>query len=159
MNNSHEPDERALTEAARRQLEDDYREAPDERPMGPVGNPPSGQDAQRAAEAGLSEASMPGHGPTMDDATPETLMPDDGRRSAAEARNNAPAADSDLTEVDGSDIGAGGGLDEAELGRAQPLDGKPWNGDPEQPLESRTPTDKALSAPASNEPDHPSPDS
>lgn len=84
----HEPDEQALTDAARRQVEEDNREAPDDRPMGPIGNIPSrAESAERAGEAGLTEASMPGQGPTADEATPETLNPDDGSRSA---RKRAP---------------------------------------------------------------------
>ena len=85
-NDQHEPDELALTEAARRQAEADNREAPYDRPMGPIGNIPSrSESAKRAGEAGLTEASQPGQGPTADDATPETLNPDDGARSAVEA--------------------------------------------------------------------------
>lgn len=153
-NDQHEPDEQALTEAARRQVEADNREAPDDQPMGPVGNvPTSAESAQRASEAGLTEASMPGQGPTADDATPETLTPDDGSRSAEEAATPANAADNELTEV--GEAGAGGryGLDEAELGRVKPLDGKPWDGDPNEPLEPETTADEDLTARRSSEPD------
>ena len=59
---------------------------PEDEPMGPIGKVPTEDEAiDRAAEAGLTEASQPGEGPTMDDATPETLMPDDGARSPSEA--------------------------------------------------------------------------
>lgn len=156
MNDAHEPDEKALTEAARRKVEEDNREAPDDRPMGPVGNlPPRHESSQRAAEGGLTEAALPGHGPTADDASPETLMPDDGRRSAAEAGGSPQAADTDLTEVGRGEIGGGGGLDEAELGRAQPLDGKPWDGDRSERLQPATSADATLSAPTGTEPDEP----
>ncbi len=154
-NDQHEPDERALTEAARRQAEADNREAPDDRPMGPVGNiPTSAESARRAGEAGLTEASMPGQGPTADDATPETLLPDDGSRSAEEAATPSTAADSELTEVDQAGAGGGYGLDEAELGRTIPLDGKPWDGDPDEALEPETAADHNLTAPRSREPDN-----
>lgn len=102
--------------------------APDDQPMGPIGNVPGGQEAiDRAADGGLTEASQPGEGPTMDDATPETLQPEDGARSPREAGGSNTPADQDLSNVEENEIGAGGGLDEAELGRVRPLDGKPWN--------------------------------
>lgn len=151
----HEPDERALTEAARRRVEEDYREAPDDRPMGPVGNVPSrAESAERAEEGGLTEASMPGHGPTADDATPETLNPDDGSRSAKEASTPDTALDTELTEVGKAGAGGRYGLDEAELGRVKPLDGKPWDGDPTDPLEPETATDRNLTADPASEPDN-----
>src|SRR5690554_3535146 len=150
----HQPDERALTEAARRQAEADNREAPGDRPMGPVGNPPTrAESAKRAGEAGLTEASIPGQGPTADDATPETLNPDDGSRSAEEAGSSATAADSELTEVGKAGAGGRYGPDEAELGRSRPLDGKPWDGDPDEPLLPETAADEDLTAQRSSEPD------
>ena len=154
-NDQHEPDEQALTEAARRQVEADNREAPGDRPMGPVGNIPTRAESEkRAGEAGLTEASMPGQGPTADDATPETLTPDDGSRSAEEAGIAANAADSELTEVGKAGAGGRYGLDEAELGRAKPLDGKPWDGDPDEPLEPETAADENLTARPGSEPDN-----
>lgn len=155
MNDSHEPDEKMLTDAVRRQLEADNREAAaDDSPMGPVGNVPSRRESdQRAAEGGLTEAARPGQGPTADDATPETLMPEDGSRSPAEANISDSAADTELTEVGGGAIGGGRGLDEAELGRARPLDGRPWDGDPDEPLEPATAVDESLVTPAPDEPD------
>ena len=153
-NDQHEPDEQALTEAARRQAEADNREAPDDRPMGPVGNVPTRtESARRAGEAGLTEASMPGQGPTADDATPETLNPDDCSRSAEEAGVPANAADTELTEVGKAGVGGRYGLDEAELGRTRPLDGKPWDGDPDEPLLPETAADENLTAQRSSEPD------
>lgn len=65
-----------------------------------------------------------GFDPTDDDLEPETLIPEDGARSANEPGANHPA-DWDLSVVDQSDIGGGNGLDEAELARRDPLDGKP----------------------------------
>ena len=105
---------------------------PEDEPMGPIGKVLSEDEAiDRAAEAGLTEASQPGEGPTMDDATPETLLPDDGARSPREAGQGEGPADQDFSVVDGDEIGAGGGLDEEELARAKPLDGKPWDGEAE----------------------------
>ena len=155
MNDSHEPDEKMLTDAVRRQVEADNREsAADDSPMGPVGNVPSRQEShQRAAEGGLTEAARPGQGPTADDAAPETLLPDDGSRSPAEAVIEDGAADTELTEVGRGDIGGGRGLDEAELGRARPLDGKPWDGNPGEPLEPATAVDNNLATPPLDESD------
>jgi hypothetical protein len=104
-------------------------EFPERGPMAPVEEQLGERQAvERAAEAGLTEASNPGGGPTMDDATPETLMPEDGSRSPLEAGEGGPA-DLELTTVDEREAGLGGGLDEAELGREKPLDGKPWDGE------------------------------
>ncbi|AZC26065.1 MULTISPECIES: serine kinase/phosphatase [Pseudomonas] len=63
-------------------------------------------------------------GSTDDDLSPEILIPEDGARSAWEQGANKPA-DWDLSIVDERDIGGGVGLDEAELARRKPLDGKP----------------------------------
>src|SRR5690554_3006453 len=150
----HEPDEQFLTESARRQVEQDYRDAPTDSPMGPIGEVPSRHEAgDRSAEAGLTEAARPGQGPTADDAAPETLLPDDGSRSPAEAVIEDGAADTELTEAGRGDIGGGRGLDEAELGRARPLDGKPWDGNPDEPLEPATAVDNNLATPPLDESD------
>lgn len=79
---------------------------------------------QRVREAGLTGASTPDHHPTDDDLDPEILIREDGARSAEEEGEDNPA-DFDLTVVNEDDIGGGDGLDEAELGRLDPLDGKP----------------------------------
>lgn len=84
------------------------------------------QSPERAQEAGLTGASHPGNGPTADDMTPETLLPEDGARSPSEAGAGSPA-DSTLRRVGEQEIGGGQGLDEVELGRKRPLDGKPWS--------------------------------
>ena len=151
----HEPDEQFLTESARRQVEQDNREsAADDSPMGPIGEVPSRHEAgDRSAEAGLTEAAIPGQGPTADDATPETLMPDDGARSPQERGPVEPAADTELEEVPANRIGAGKGLDEAELARRKPLDGKPWDGNPDEPLEPATAVDNNLATPPLDESD------
>lgn len=56
------------------------------------------------------------------------LSPDD-----PEAQDSFPVSgpeeNDDLRMVDADEIGAGAGLDEAELARVDPLDGKPWDGD------------------------------
>ncbi|MFJ7140415.1 serine kinase/phosphatase [Pseudomonas protegens] len=71
-----------------------------------------------------SSASLTSDGSSDDDLSPETLIREDGARSAREAGADKPA-DWDLSIVDGADIGGGTGLDEAELAHRDPLDGKP----------------------------------
>jgi hypothetical protein len=78
---------------------------------------------QRAREAGMTGGSTADHEPTDDDMSPETLMPDDGARDANEA-GDGDQADWDLSIVDEDEIGGGNGLDEAELARRDPMDGK-----------------------------------
>jgi hypothetical protein len=80
--------------------------------------------------AGLTEASQPGEGPTNDDLTQETLILEDGARSPHEPQQgNVEPADKTLSIVRDDEIGAGSGLDEAELARAEPLNrGKTNNG-------------------------------
>lgn len=63
-------------------------------------------------------------GSTDDDLSPETLIREDGARSARETGCGKPA-DWDLSIVEEAQIGGGNGLDEAELARRDPLDGKP----------------------------------
>jgi hypothetical protein len=79
---------------------------------------------ERVREAGLTGASTEDHHSTDDDLAPEVLIREDGARSPEEEGDDTPA-DFDLTVVDEDDIGGGDGLDEAELGRLDPLDGKP----------------------------------
>lgn len=79
---------------------------------------------QRVREAGLTGASTADHHSTDDDLSPETLIHEDGARSASEP-GSGKASDWDLSVVDEDDIGGGDGLDEAELARRDPLDGKP----------------------------------
>jgi hypothetical protein len=78
---------------------------------------------RRVREAGLTGASTGDHQPTDDDLSPETLIREDGARDAHEAGNDS-RADWDLSIVDRDDIGGGNGLDEAELARRDPMDGK-----------------------------------
>jgi hypothetical protein len=78
---------------------------------------------QRVRKAGLTGASTGDHQPTDDDLSPETLIREDGARDAREAGNNN-RADWDLSVVDEDDIGGGDGLDEAEMARRDPMDGK-----------------------------------
>lgn len=88
------------------------------------------QPPRQAREAGLTGASFPGEGPTDDDLSLETLIDEDGARSPEEPGHGLPA-DKDLKITDGRHIGAGGGLDEAELAHTDPLDKKPWDGRPD----------------------------
>lgn len=62
---------------------------------------------------------------TPDDLSPETLYDLSGTRSERE-RGSDGAVDEQLHTVDETEIGAGKGLDEAELARSAPLDGEPW---------------------------------
>ncbi|MDB6049301.1 MAG: phosphotransferase system, HPr-related protein [Pseudomonas sp.] len=79
---------------------------------------------ERVREAGMTGASTSDHHSTDDDMSPETLIDEDGARSAHEAGEDHPA-DWDLSIVDENDIGGGDGLDEAELAEFDPMDGKP----------------------------------
>jgi len=78
---------------------------------------------ERVREAGMTGASMDDHEPTDDDMSPETLIHEDGARSAHEGGRDEPA-DEEFSVVDEDEIGGGIGLDEAELARRDPLDGK-----------------------------------
>ncbi|WP_263147786.1 serine kinase/phosphatase [Pseudomonas sp. RIT-PI-AD] len=76
---------------------------------------------RRLREAGLTGGSVDDHQPTDDDLSPETLIREDGARSAHERGHGLPA-DRDLSVVDEDEIGGGNGLDEEELARQDPLD-------------------------------------
>lgn len=78
------------------------------------------QDNQRSKSTKIA---MPGDDPTDDDLAAEVLIKEDGARSSHE-RGNGKAMDQRLSIVDEDEIGAGYGLDEAELARVKPLDGK-----------------------------------
>lgn len=89
---------------------------------------------QRVREAGLSGGETLGEGEyedgvSMDDLSPETLIDESGARSEREPGERGPL-DQDLSIVNADEIGAGSGLDEAELARRDPLDGKPWGREP-----------------------------
>lgn len=99
----------------------------DERPAGEVAQeyPP-----QRVAESGMSggealSESLNEDNVTLDDLSPDTLYDQTGARDPREPGGDGPV-DQDLREVDAGEIGGGIGLDEAELARSAPLDGKPW---------------------------------
>lgn len=79
---------------------------------------------ERVREAGMTGASTDDHNPTDDDLSPETLIHEDGARSADEAGEGGPA-DLELSVVDEDEIGGGRGLDEEEMSILDPLDGKP----------------------------------
>lgn len=90
------------------------------------------QSPERTQHAGLTGASLNADTSTLDDAAPETLLPDDGARSPDEAGGEGTATDQRLSKTRVDNIGAGSGLDEAELARAQPLDERPWDDDAKQ---------------------------
>jgi hypothetical protein len=85
---------------------------------------------KRVREAGMTGGEALGadvheDGVTMDDMSPETMLDETAARDPGEPGDGDPA-DYDLSIVDEDQIGAGGGLDEAQEGRVHPLDGKPW---------------------------------
>lgn len=81
---------------------------------------------ERVREAGMTSGETLEDAPNMDDLTPETLIPEDGARSAHERGHGLPA-DQDLRTVGIGQIGAGHGLDEEEEALLEPLDGQPWS--------------------------------
>ncbi|AIR91098.1 hypothetical protein [Pseudomonas cremoricolorata] len=106
-------------------------------PQGRIGDELSAREVeqdypeQRVANFGMSggEALTEGEhedGVTDDDLSPGTLFDETGARDPYEPGNGGPA-DQDLREVPADEIGAGTGLDEAELAHRHPLDGKPWS--------------------------------
>lgn len=85
--------------------------------------------SERAADMGMSDGEALREGEyednvSLDDLSPETLI-DEGTESELDPSDASPA-DRKLRIVEGEDIGGGMGLDEAELARLSPLDGKPW---------------------------------
>ncbi|HWT68204.1 MAG TPA: serine kinase/phosphatase [Pseudomonas sp.] len=101
----------------------------DEQPSAKIGDelPDSEREQlmspQRVREAGMTGASTADHQSTDDDLSPETLIREDGARDAQEIGWGNESG-WDLSIVDEDDIGAGHGLDEAEMARRDPLDGK-----------------------------------
>lgn len=84
---------------------------------------------ERAAEMGMTGGETLVDGDyedhvDSDDLAPETLL-DEGSESELEPADDTPV-DRELRVVGEEEIGGGIGLDEAELGRSAPLDGKPW---------------------------------
>lgn len=73
------------------------------------------------------------------------LSPDDPEAQDAMPLGG-PEEENDLRVVDADEIGAGTGLDEAELARVDPLDGKPWDGDRREALSSPTLADEDFPA-------------
>ena len=99
-----------------------------------TGEPSLQQTARPSAgaedEIGLTGAATLGESEhednvSLDDLSPDTLIDDSGARSPLE-RGGDGANDEELSVVDESQVGGGFGLDEAELARSAPLDGKPW---------------------------------
>ena len=84
-------------------------------------------------QAGLTGAAIPGDTTTEDDLAPETLYDEDGVRWPDEPHGHL-APEDQLTSKSKDEVGAGHGLDEAELGRLKPLDKKRWDGDPTEPM-------------------------
>ena len=77
---------------------------------------------QPARKVGLSGAALPGEDLNDDDLEQEMLIREDGARDAKEAaEGDDEAADWELSVVDEDEIGAGKGLDEAELAEIDPV--------------------------------------
>ena len=74
----------------------------------------------RTQQAGLTGASLNKNSPTLDDATPETLLPDDGARGPLEEGGEGTATDQRLSKTRVDNIDTGSDLDEAEL-NAKPI--------------------------------------
>ena len=95
---------------------------------------------ERVRQAGMTGGETLDHQPTMDDASPETLLDETGARSPTDYGDAWPN-DKELSVVEDSDIGGGSGQDEAELGRSHPLDGQAWDGEADEPNEAETQRD------------------
>ncbi|GAB3396162.1 hypothetical protein [Azotobacter armeniacus] len=104
---------------------------------------------ERVREAGMTGGEIPNGQPTMDDADLEILILENGARSPRERGHGLPA-DENLSIVSADRIGAGGGLDEAEVARVLPLDGQPWDGPADKEAESdeEVLSDEELKGPA-----------
>jgi hypothetical protein len=91
----------------------------DDRPAGRIGDPRPEDEVMeefppsRERQAGL--AGVPGGDVTADDLSPETLL-DDDRSHSPSARDSRDALDTILRCVPETEIGAGNGPDEAEVG-------------------------------------------
>lgn len=122
----NQSDNSAMNRKVNRPAEADELDFDNDEPtpgFGEQGNT-SGRDSSER-NAGLTEASQPGKGPTNDDLTPETMIPEDGSRSQREPeQGNIEPADKTLSIVGDKEIGGGSGLDEAELANVDPLDKK-----------------------------------
>ena len=81
------------------------------------------ENISHAANTKLTKVAMPGDEPNDDDLAPEILIKEDGARSSHERGRGKPM-DQRLSIVDEDEIGGGNRLDEAELARVKPLDGK-----------------------------------
>lgn len=91
---------------------------------GRVGDPqPRGDEMfppERVREAGMTAGSKPGGEQTADDASNDTLLDDNPSHTPADRRGREPE-DTLLPERSAQDIGAGTGLDEAELAERDPV--------------------------------------
>jgi hypothetical protein len=77
----------------------------------------------RKQPSGMGRGVQPGADPTDDDLSPEILIHENGARSLFDEDDAIPE-DEALKIVNGSKIGAGYGLDEAELAEIDPIGGK-----------------------------------
>lgn len=77
------------------------------------------------------------------------LSVDDAAAQPAQPGNDPEGVEEDLRVVEQDEVGAGDGLDEAELARVDPLNHQRWDGDPSEPLKPAPPADEGY--PASNQ--------
>lgn len=91
------------------------------------------QQPEYAGDAGVAGIDPLAEMSTENDHPADSLADDDSAQTPSELYSESASMD-DLSVVDKDHIGAGKGLDEAELGRVKPLDGKRWDGDPDEPL-------------------------
>lgn len=91
----------------------------------------SGDKRSRAAlrEAyGMSDDESLGDGEQEDDVSLDDISPQPRHATGVAHKPSKGPMDKELSVVDAAEIGGGSGLDEAELSRVDPLDGKPWDG-------------------------------
>lgn len=74
------------------------------------------------------------------------LSIDDAEAQPAQPGNDPEAQEDELRVVEKDEIGAGDGLDEAELGRVDPLNHQRWDGDSGEPLKSAPAADEGYPA-------------
>ena len=126
-NSRREPDNRRVD---RDKSVDDANDSVPGAEIGAADTPAT--DSPGADDLSLVTGDIGEEDPAAGGRAPDSLVEDE--KPPAPAGSDDDALDSQGVHVARQNrIGAGKGLDEAELGRAQPLDGKEWDGDPKKP--------------------------
>lgn len=120
MGSVHELDFSARNDERDGRIGDERRASEVAQDFAPEGVAESGMSGGEDLSESLHEDNV-----TLDDLSPDTLYDQTGARDPREPGGNGPV-DQHLRHVDADEIGGGIGLDEAELARSAPLDGKPW---------------------------------